>query len=124
MDKYLMPLNTSVKEKGFTKILIGYASSQLSGNILKMIAGFFTVKLIAPDIYGYFNGQGIFLGYLTLAHFGVMNGLNRELPIEQGRNNIDRVQNLADIGFFVSLVIGSISCSVLFFLAFRALING
>ena len=90
----------------FSKILLSYASSQVAGNILKMIAGFLTVRLIAPDIYGYFSGKGIFLGYLSLAHIGILNGLNRELPVEQGRGNIGQVKELASVGYWVSLFIG------------------
>ncbi len=94
------------KTNDFAKILVKYASSQVLGNLLRMIAGFLTVRLIAPDIYGNFTGKGIFIGYLSLAHLGILNGLNRELPVENGRGNINKVKELASVGFWVSLLIG------------------
>jgi O-antigen/teichoic acid export membrane protein len=105
----------------FSKILLSYASSQVVGNILRMIAGFLTVRLVAPEVFGTFSGKGIFLGYLSLAHIGVLNGLNRELPVEQGRGNIEKVKELAGVGYWVSMLIGIPSALFLIALGFNSL---
>ncbi|WP_183876025.1 oligosaccharide flippase family protein [Pedobacter sp. AK017] len=101
----------------FGRVLLGFASSQLIGNLLKMIAGFIIVKLVSPDIYGRFTGHGIFLGYLSLVHFGVLNGLNRELPVEQGRGNSTKVKDLASVSLWLCNVISIPASIVLFVLS-------
>ena len=107
----------------FSRILLSFASSQVIGNILRMIAGFLTVRMVTPDVFGYFSGKGIFLGYLSLASVGILNGLNRDLPFEQGRSNFDKVHELAGLGFWVSLFIGIPSTLVLMGMGVNAFIN-
>jgi len=108
----------------FGKVLIKFTSSQVIYNGLKMIAGFLVVRLIAPEIYGAFSGVGIFLGYVMLGHFGILSGLRRELPFQYGNKNEKLVDGLASLGFFVSLVVGSLSSLVFFTFLIYQLISG
>lgn len=107
----------------FGKLLIGFASSQLIGNFLKMFAGFLIVKLISPSLYGQFNGHGIFLGYLSLVHIGVFNGLNRELPVAQGKKRFDLVKELASLGMWTCNIIAFPSAAVLLVVSLFCLIT-
>jgi O-antigen/teichoic acid export membrane protein len=108
----------------FAKILLAYASSQLFGNLLQLAAGLLIVHWIIPEIYGKFSGAGIFLGYLSLLHLGVLNGLNRELPVEHGRKNFDIVKHLSAVAYWVVLFIGLPSALVLSGLALHAVFTG
>lgn len=108
----------------FAKIFLGYASSQLFGNLLQLVAGLLTVRWITPDIYGQFSGAAIFLGYLSLVHLGVLNGLNRELPVEHGRKNHEKINHLAAIAYWVVLIIGVPAAIVLIGFAIHAGISG
>ncbi len=100
----------------FGKVLIKFTGSQVLYNGLRMVAGFLVVRMIAPEIYGAFSGVGVFLGYVLLGHFGIINGLGRDIPFELGKNNQLLVKRLASLGLWVSYLVGAIA-SFIFLLA-------
>ena len=104
----------------FGVVLVKFASAQVASNFLRMLAGFFVISLIAPELYGQFTGVGVYLGYILLGHGGIINGLSRELPYELGRGNDDYAREMASSVFVLSLLISIIAS--LIFLGF-ALIN-
>lgn len=107
----------------FGKVLVKFASAQVIYNVLRLIAGFLVVKIIAPEIYGLFSGVGIFLGYVMLGHLGTINGLGRELPYQLGKGNKELVDDYANTGYWISLFVGSIAFLVFFFLALKSYYN-
>jgi len=74
-----------------------------------MVAGFLVVRMIAPEIFGAFSGVSIFLGYVLLGHFGIINGLGRDIPYELGKKNSKLVSQLAGLGLWISYFIGVIA---------------
>jgi O-antigen/teichoic acid export membrane protein len=98
----------------FGKVLIRFASSQLLSNFLKMLSGFLVVRLMAPHEFGLFTGIGVYTGYVSLGHFGIINGLGRELPYELGRGNEEYARSMASSAYVASVYI-SILAALLFF---------
>lgn len=107
----------------FGKVLVKFASAQVIYNVLRLIAGFLVVRIIAPEIYGLFSGVGIFLGYIMLGHIGTINGLGRELPYQLGKGNDELVKDYANTGYWISLFIGSIAFLLFSFLAIKSYNN-
>ena len=103
----------------FGKVLVKFASAQVIYNILRLIAGFLVVRIIAPELYGLFSGVGIFLGYIMLGHVGTLNGLGRELPYQLGKGNIKSLKNYANTGYWISLIIGVLAFFLFSFLAIK-----
>lgn len=97
----------------FGKVLVRFASAQLVSNLLRIISGFFVVKFIAPNLYGQFTGVGIYLGYISLGHGGIINGLGRELPYELGRKNDKYAKQMASSVYVLTSLI-SLIASLLF----------
>jgi O-antigen/teichoic acid export membrane protein len=92
----------------FGKVLIRFASAQVVTNFLSLIAGFVVVLLLEPSLYGQFTGVGVYLGYISLGHGGIINGLNRELPYELGRNNDAYAREMASSVYVLSSLISGL----------------
>ena len=107
----------------FGKVLVRFASAQVLFNVLRLIAGFLVIRIIAPEIFGLFSGVGIFLGYIMLGHLGTLNGLGRELPYQLGKGDHEKVEDYANTGYWISLFIGTISFFIFSFLAIKNHIN-
>ena len=108
----------------FNKILLKFAGAQGVSNILRIIAGFLVVKLIAPEVYGEFTGPGIYLTYFMLLHLGINNGLSRELPFELGSGNKERVDQYASVGLFVNTIISAFTFFVFMVVSIQLFTSG
>ncbi len=81
-------------------------------NVIRIVCGILVARFVLPEILGTFNGIGIIIGYLPILQFGVMNGLNRELPYLFGKGENDKAKSYASVAQFWELAL-----SVLAFLA-------
>lgn len=102
-----------MKLSSFGKVLVRFSSAQVISNILRLVAGFLIVRIIAPELYGIFSGVGVFLGYVMMGHLGVISGLGRELPYQLGKGKRKMVKEYANIGLWVSIFVGIIA-SIIF----------
>jgi len=94
-----------LKLNEFGMVLLRFTSTQLLSNLLKLLSGFLVVRVMSPELYGEFTGVGVYLGYIMLGHFGIINGLGRELPYELGRKNDDYAKNLASSVYALSITL-------------------
>ncbi len=108
----------------FGKVLIKFTSGQIIYNGLRMVSGFIVIRLIAPEIYGLFSGVAVFLGYVMLGHFGVINGLGREIPFQLGRKNIVLINDLAALGLWLSYAVGIMSSTIFTIFFISKVLNG
>lgn len=90
-----------------------YAGSSILATGITMIAGLLTARFVEPSALGLFNGMGLVLAYAPIAQFGVINGLNRELPFFIGRGNKARAEELASTTQAWAIVVGSLFSSCL-----------
>lgn len=89
-----------------------------TGNMVAMVLGvvgsLVQARYVAPEDMGVFRTFSIVIGYLTFLHLGVFDGLHRELPLQFGRENRKKAEDVAAASLawiaFISLV------SVAFFL--------
>lgn len=96
----------------FGKVLLGFASSQILANFLRILSGFLVVRALDPEAYGLFTGVGVYLGYFALGHLGIINGLGREFPYQLGKGNEAYGKQLANSSFVVTLIVGLLSAFV------------
>jgi O-antigen/teichoic acid export membrane protein len=99
----------------FGQVVIRYASAQLLSKGLNMISGFLVIRLLKPEDVGFYNGAGIYLGYIFLGHFGVLNGLGRDLPFYMAKGNESKASSLASSSWVLSVILSSIA-SIIFIL--------
>jgi O-antigen/teichoic acid export membrane protein len=89
----------------FGRVLMRFASAQIISNFLRLLSGFLIIRLLDPSEYGLYSGVGVYMGYILLGHGGILNGLNRELPYELGRNNDEYAREMASSAYVLSLLI-------------------
>lgn len=99
-------------------------SAQMTSNVIRIISGLIIAKLLLPETLGLFNGFGIIIGYLPILQFGIMNGLNRELPYLFGKSEHARAKKIASVAQFWELILACISFSILFILSIVKLFHG
>jgi len=86
-------------------------------NAIRIVGGLIVVGIIAPKLYGTFTGIGIIMGYLPILQFGVMNGLNRELPYYLGKGEIVKAKEYAAVVQFYELFLSTASFLILTFIS-------
>jgi O-antigen/teichoic acid export membrane protein len=80
---------------GINKQILNYVSSSLISVPISLFTGLITFSSINPELLGMWAGVSIFQSYSTFISLGIVNGLNRELPIALGRNNKDEANKYA-----------------------------
>jgi O-antigen/teichoic acid export membrane protein len=101
-------------EKNFYSTIIRFASSQVFSNIVTLLSGVWVMRLIEPAQYGIFSGYQNYLGYVVLAQFGVLNGMNREIPRLVALGHTNSYHDVVNSSFTISCVIGL--CSGILFI--------
>lgn len=79
-----------------------------SAIVLQTLAGVLTARFLLPRELGLFNGIGLAVGYASLLQLGIINGLNRELPVLWGRSQEGEAQRLAQTTLAFSLGLGTL----------------
>jgi len=71
------------------------AAGTSSALVLQVLAGVLTAHFLLPRELGLFSGIGLAIGYVSLLQLGVINGLNRELPVLWGATKKEEARRLA-----------------------------
>jgi len=70
---------------------------------LGVISGFVTRGVLSPMLMGTFSELMIMFEYIKYHHLGMFNTLERELPYYNGKKDLNRAQQIKDIGFSFTL---------------------
>ena len=88
-----------------------FASGNLAVLCCQVPASFMVARLAGPERLGYLNTMGLFLAYLPICLLGILNGLNRELPLLVGQKQVAVAKALADTAWWwtrlVAIVAGA-----------------
>ncbi len=117
-------MTEKLRISSFGKVLVKFTGGQVIYNGLRMVSGFLVIRLITPEIYGLFSGVAVFLGYVMLGHFGVINGLGREIPFQLGKKNQMMINDLAALGLWVSYMVGVIAAGIFAFFLIDKILHG
>jgi len=99
-------------DKRSTSSMILYlGSAQMFSNAVRIISGLLVAKFVLPHVLGTFNGFALIISYLPLLQFGIMNGLNRDLPYFLGKGEVAKAKEYASVSQFWEL-----SLSILVFI--------
>lgn len=82
-----------------------YVFSNTYSLALSMIASIVATAFIEPEDMGVIQATMLIQPYLGFLHFGVFNGLNRNLAFYKARNENDRVQDMVNTTYSVSYVV-------------------
>ena len=102
--------------EGFLKTVANFIARNGIGNVLRLVAGFLVVRLVSPEEYGTFTSAGIFMGYLFIAQFGIVDGLSREFPFLTGRGRDELAQQFSHTAFTLISILSGLAFGI--FLAY------
>lgn len=71
-------------------MMLNTASSQMYSNIITILGGLITARLVVPEVYGCYNSYGLIISYLPILQIGISNALNRNLPYYIGKGDKGR----------------------------------
>lgn len=94
--------NLFKKVKG-RRTLLNYLSSSMISIPVSLITGFVSLRNIDPILMGTWTAVSTFQGYTAFIGLGVINGMNRELPLTLGRNEKEKAFDFAanGLGFVI-----------------------
>ncbi len=98
-------------------MILYLGSAQMFSNVVRIISGLLVAGFVVPELLGTFNGIGIIMGYLPILQFGIMNGLNRDLPYYFGKGEFEKAKKYASVTQFWELSLSVLVFSILIFLS-------
>lgn len=83
-----------------------FTAGRLVCTLLHMANGLLMVRLLDPVDLGFFNKNGVVLGYMLWFTLGVFSGLSRELPFYYGKKDISTAHSLASVVDAFAIILG------------------
>ncbi|HET8650644.1 MAG TPA: hypothetical protein VFL95_11420, partial [Gemmatimonadales bacterium] len=66
-------------------------------------------KLLGPTLYGLWNALNLVLANgVNYGHLGVLNAMNREVPFNRGRGELELNQSIVDVSFTTALIAAAV----------------
>ncbi|MBL9175246.1 MAG: oligosaccharide flippase family protein [Verrucomicrobiales bacterium] len=97
-----------VKRQG--EILAAFA--MFTGPAVNLVYGILVVRNLDPEMAGLISNASLLPVYLTFLHFGVLNGMQRELPYALGARNTARAEKILQLTTKVSRLAGLVGALV------------
>ncbi len=77
--------------------ILSYSSATLFGRVLSVVQGLVIIRWLEPEVLGMWLQLQLITIYGSLAHFGLLNAVNRQIPFHHGRGEPDRARNVEDV---------------------------
>jgi O-antigen/teichoic acid export membrane protein len=84
------------------KNIIAFTLANLIGLALSTVSSLWMANIAGPRLMGMYNALQLLVGYAPILTFGIINGLNRELPYTLGRGEDEVANRLAAASHFAS----------------------
>ncbi|MDZ7268732.1 MAG: GNAT family N-acetyltransferase [candidate division KSB1 bacterium] len=102
---------------------------QLSGaNVIvqaaRFVKNFLLARLLGPQLFGLWNGLQILLVYGVNAHLGVLNAMNREVPLCRGRGASAAIPALARVSLTFTMLATLVLAAGLVLISMTPLVAG
>jgi O-antigen/teichoic acid export membrane protein len=86
------------------------AGSNILATVLRLAGGLIAARLVLPEEMGVYSGIGLVLTYAAILQFGVLSGLNRELPFWIGKGDRAQAEALAATALSWLAAWGAVAC--------------
>ena len=80
------------------KTYLTFTLSSSIYNIVLIATNFIAIKWIQPKDIGLWNSVFLYSNYIALMQLGVFNTINRDIPFYYGKNEIDKVKKIVEVG--------------------------
>jgi O-antigen/teichoic acid export membrane protein len=97
-------------------------SLRLFSRIIMGLRGLFIVTVLGPSDLGEYTIWLLLVFYFTLFEFGILNGLERDIPHYRGKEDLEEIKRISDVGwsaFFGLAFISSLLLGVTSFWMFK-----
>lgn len=105
-----------------------YAGSTAAMQASKLITSLLVANILGPAVTGWWNSMQPLLVYGTMFHFGVLNGMNRDVPYFTGKGQADRTEYVRRVTWGIALLSAMLSCVLVmvasFFVRDNPLVSG
>jgi len=109
--------NKFFKDVGF------YLGSNFFSNVLNFITGVVVRRVLQPVSMGLFNQIMLVFDYARYSHIGIIDALDKELPILYGEKDYEKLARVRDIGFSLCMMIVLFISSAIFLSSFIIYLN-
>lgn len=96
------------KNNSTLKSIINFSKGSLFGGIGTFLNNYFSALYLGPTLWGMWQGARLIIDYGTNSHLGVQNAMHREIPILQGRRDIQQIETTINTTFAFSVLVGII----------------
>jgi O-antigen/teichoic acid export membrane protein len=73
---------------------VRYAASVVLAQVALFFGGFAIARFLGPTHYGLWNGLQLILLYASYSQLGIVNALNRELPLRRGKGDLAQAERI------------------------------
>ncbi len=73
---------------------VRYAASVVLAQCALFVGGFAIARFLGPTHYGLWNGLQLILLYASYSQLGIVNALNRELPLRRGKGELAQAERV------------------------------
>ena len=104
-----------IKNSLFVREFLLFSSSTILYQSSRFLTALGAAKILGPGGYGLWNMLSLILTYGSLAHLGVINAMNRDVPLFKGKRDFQRVEEIrrASLGFmFFSTIVATMGIAV------------
>lgn len=95
------------------KSVMPFISINLVSNLLLTLQGIIILKLVSPEVMGIWIALQLILNYGIQFHFGILNGMSRQIPYYLGKNDYERALNVENVSRFNIFLFTSVALLVL-----------
>jgi O-antigen/teichoic acid export membrane protein len=86
---------SALRQSKTVRTIAVFATGNMVAMLLGVVGSLVQARYVAPEDMGIFRTFGILIGYLTFLHLGVFDGLQREIPLQLGRENRPKAEQAA-----------------------------
>lgn len=104
----------SVKLNGLKNESLSFIASTVLYQISRLVVSLVVARWVGPANYGIWNSLNLFLIYGIAASIGIPNGMNRLVPLYNGKGDPQKATNLLKSAF-VSSLLTNFLCGVIIF---------
>lgn len=76
----------------FSREFFRFTGSTLMVQASRLVVSLVAARLLGPDVWGHWFLLNLMLLYGSAFHLGVTNGMNREVPLQRGRGDPERIE--------------------------------
>lgn len=79
-----------------------YTSAGFYQPVVRLVSSFIVAAFVLPEMFGIIQAVALIGSYIAFLHFGVFNGLNRNLAFYKAQGQNEKVQHMVNASFQVS----------------------